>query len=1010
MDAPNIPDGQLDLSSTSLTLFGAGANAVSFLADVNQNFVSLLSSFSGPNAPANPVAGQLWFQSPANALSIFDGSDWIEVDLAAMAAAQAARDTANAALAATGNVQGQIDDGLAGIDVAGAVQAANDELNSQLSDLGNAVADLDDQAASLLASNEATEATLANTAAYAIAQSIVVANLREYVDSLSYIAGIPLGTVIETETSQREAGDENLANALSLIGAVSSDGTAFNINLATVYTAPGVSFSDQLNDIFATANAISNGVSLETTSLISNESNARVMGDTALATSISLIGAQSNTAVNNALSEISTETTARTSGDAALSSQLTTLGAQFTSNVATLNAAILNEANARSTADVAEATARTTLAAQFTTANSQTWAAINTEQTVRASADAAFAQTLSLLGGSNAQGTAFVLNQNTTQVGNTGTLASVIGGLNTNFANANAAIGTLSSTTANSIAAISLSLSTLNATVIADNSTLTGSINTESSTRASAISSINTQLTALQSQVTNNSSSSNAALLTESQTRATADGTLANEITALTGTVSTNNSVVFAQLANETTARVAGDVSLTNQITGLTSTVTTNNNNVNAGLTTESSTRASADSALSTSISGLTSTVTTNNNNVNAGLTNEASTRASADTALSTSISGLSSTVTNNYNTLNAGISSEATTRANGDSALSSTISGLTSTVTSNKNSLNASINSEASTRATNDNALTTSINTLSASSTTYLNQDSNFYGYTGGIPAYWGDWSAGGTGVAVAGIGGGGSGYNAAVASGNNQGIAQYLGQITFGWYVVSAKYAINSGTDAGAGVYLDGWATPLSFATDPDSSEYTGASGAGATRTFSKLVNWGYSGWSYIYLMTGWTGFGTVAAKNLSWYNCSIRAASEMEISLGRALVNNGAANLSALVSNLQSATASGDAAQASTSSGIQAQVNGLSSSVSVNSGAISTLETRTAFYGIEVTTSGGNAILQLTSSSAGGTAVQLQGDKIFLGTGIVATSASSLLTVGSIQIDGLNNRILI
>jgi hypothetical protein len=76
-----IADGTMDPISTSLTF--VGRNAAGYGKPIAQNFLYLLENFSNSTAPANPVEGQLWYDtsnSSAKVLRILDQSTWQPVN------------------------------------------------------------------------------------------------------------------------------------------------------------------------------------------------------------------------------------------------------------------------------------------------------------------------------------------------------------------------------------------------------------------------------------------------------------------------------------------------------------------------------------------------------------------------------------------------------------------------------------------------------------------------------------------------------------------------------------------------------------------------------------------------------------------------------------------------------------------------------------------------------------------------------------------------------------------
>jgi hypothetical protein len=66
----DLIDGTIDTNSTSLTL--VGRNYSGYGEAFNENFISLLESFSNTNAPLNPINGQLWFDTSEARLKVYD--------------------------------------------------------------------------------------------------------------------------------------------------------------------------------------------------------------------------------------------------------------------------------------------------------------------------------------------------------------------------------------------------------------------------------------------------------------------------------------------------------------------------------------------------------------------------------------------------------------------------------------------------------------------------------------------------------------------------------------------------------------------------------------------------------------------------------------------------------------------------------------------------------------------------------------------------------------------------
>lgn len=130
---------------------------------------------------------------------------------------------------------------------------------------------------------------------------------------------------------------------------------------------------------------------------IVTEQTARSTADTALATSISTETANRTSADSTLTSSVSSEATSRISGDAANASSITTEIANRTSGDATNAAAVSTEATARASADTSLATSISTETASRTSGDSTNAAAITTESTARASADTAMASSITSL-------------------------------------------------------------------------------------------------------------------------------------------------------------------------------------------------------------------------------------------------------------------------------------------------------------------------------------------------------------------------------------------------------------------------------------------------------------------------------------------------------------------------------------------------------------------------------------------------------------------------------------
>lgn len=72
-----VLDGTKDTTSTSLTLFGRLVQ--NYGDQTNENFVHLLENFALDSSPANPIKGQLWYDTSTNNIKSYNGSTWITV-------------------------------------------------------------------------------------------------------------------------------------------------------------------------------------------------------------------------------------------------------------------------------------------------------------------------------------------------------------------------------------------------------------------------------------------------------------------------------------------------------------------------------------------------------------------------------------------------------------------------------------------------------------------------------------------------------------------------------------------------------------------------------------------------------------------------------------------------------------------------------------------------------------------------------------------------------------------
>lgn len=70
----DLIDGQIDTSSTNLTL--VGKSYTGYGEAFNENFIKILENFANTAAPSNPLAGQLWWDTNEQRLKVYDGAQW----------------------------------------------------------------------------------------------------------------------------------------------------------------------------------------------------------------------------------------------------------------------------------------------------------------------------------------------------------------------------------------------------------------------------------------------------------------------------------------------------------------------------------------------------------------------------------------------------------------------------------------------------------------------------------------------------------------------------------------------------------------------------------------------------------------------------------------------------------------------------------------------------------------------------------------------------------------------
>ena len=79
-----VADGQIDQSSTSITLIGK--NFSGFGEYLNENLVKMLENFASVGTePTTPLTGQLWYDAEENRVKVYSGTEWKAVGTSALA-------------------------------------------------------------------------------------------------------------------------------------------------------------------------------------------------------------------------------------------------------------------------------------------------------------------------------------------------------------------------------------------------------------------------------------------------------------------------------------------------------------------------------------------------------------------------------------------------------------------------------------------------------------------------------------------------------------------------------------------------------------------------------------------------------------------------------------------------------------------------------------------------------------------------------------------------------------
>lgn len=355
--------------------------------------------------------------------------------------------------------------------------------------------------------------------------------------------------------------------------------------------------------------------------LIQQEANARILGDTAIVSTLDILGAANagKTAFTLDLNRVMANSTT------SMAQRLTGISAQADANARTIFA---QEIVATSNAIASQGSIISGLSSNVAGVRAD----VISEQNTRANADSALAGTLALLGANAVGGAAFILDQNKTQV------------------------------------APGESLGQRLTTISANSANLAAVINAETTARVANGVALTTLINGLGSRV----DSANSAIQQEASTRASADLAEANARVALAATIGPS---ITAAIATETSARTTAISAETTARNAAVSSLQTGLSAANAAIINEASTRTTAIGAETTARNQQAATFTAGLNSANSAIQTEASTRATETGALTTTMAILGA-----KNGAGTGfILNENTVQVNATTTLGSFMSGIDS-------------------------------------------------------------------------------------------------------------------------------------------------------------------------------------------------------------------------------------------------------------------------------------------------------------------------------------------
>lgn len=402
---------------------------------------------------------------------------------------------------------------------------------------------------------------------------------------------------------------------------------------------------------------------------VTAEQSARVDADGALATSLNLLDAR----VDGAEAAVLSESQARVSGDTALTTSLNAL----TARVGSAEATIVSDRQARVSADEAVASELFGLDARIDTAE----ATIVSDRQARVSGDAALASDLTALTARVGTNEATIVSDRQARVDGDNALASSLTALTSRVGTAESTIVSNQSAAASATAAVASDLSLLGARNGSGNAFV---INTGTAQVGDGVT-LASRFAALSAADGNNL----AAIQSEEQARINADGVLTSSVNSLGSRMGSAESAIV----NEQNARAVGDAAEAAARQALAARVTTAEGDINtveAAVLTEQTARANGDNALSSSLTALTARVTSAEGDITtarADILSEQTARANGDSANATAINGLLTRMTaaeGDITIAEAAIVTEQNARVSGDNALASNISVLSTSLNGN--------------------------------------------------------------------------------------------------------------------------------------------------------------------------------------------------------------------------------------------------------------------------------------------------------------------------------------